>query len=130
MVLINGLIKTSLGNEYPDRFQRNGKILTNKLDIANGFNEFFVNVGPSLASKIKSPSSLSHIFDYTKIRNDKSMFINDVTQNELCKVVNDFHSNASAPLFKIGDDGEFINYRPVSLLSQFSKNLENFLITG
>ena len=31
-----------------------------------------------------------------KSRNDKSMFINDVTQNELCKVVNNFHSKASA----------------------------------
>ena len=72
---------------YPDQFQRNGKILTNKLDIANGFNESFVNVGPSLANKIKLPSNKSHIFDYMKSRNDKSMFINDVTQNELCKVV-------------------------------------------
>ena len=31
-----------------------------------------------------------------KSRNDKSMFINYVTQNELCKVVNNFHSKASA----------------------------------
>ena len=57
---LNELIKTSLGNVYPEQFQRNGKILTNKLDIANGFNEFFVNVGPSLANKIKSPSNKSH----------------------------------------------------------------------
>ena len=81
---------------YPDQFQRNGKILTDKLDIANGGNAFFVNVGPSLANKIKSPSNKSHIFDYMKSRNDKSMFINDVTQNKLCKVVNNFHSKASA----------------------------------
>ena len=51
--------------------KENGKIITNTLDIANGFDEFFVNVGPSLASKIKSPSSKSHIFDYMKSRNDK-----------------------------------------------------------
>ena len=55
-----------------------------------------MNVGSSLASRIKSPSSKSHIFDYMKSRNDKSMFINDVTQNELCKVVNNFHSKSSA----------------------------------
>ena len=29
------------------------------------------------------------------------------------------------PLFKTGDDSEFTNYRPVSLLPQFSKILEN-----
>ena len=100
---LNGLIKMSLGNVYPDQFQRNGKILTNKLDIANGFNEFFVNVGPSVANKIKSPSNKFHIFYYMKSRNDKSMFINDVTQNELCKVVNNFLSKACNNLFCIND---------------------------
>ena len=52
-------------------------------------------MGPSPASKIKSPLSKFHIFHYMKSRNDKSMLITDVTQNELFEIVNNFHSKAS-----------------------------------
>ena len=33
------------------------------------------------------------------------------------------------PLFKAGDQHKFINYRPVSLLSQFSKVLEKLFVS-
>ena len=38
---------------YPDTFKINGKNTTNTKEIANGFNSFFSNVGPSLASKLQ-----------------------------------------------------------------------------
>ena len=37
------------------RFIINENITTDKVQIANGFNSFFVNVGPSLANKIRFP---------------------------------------------------------------------------
>ena len=36
----------------PDYFKYNGKILTDSLEIAEGFNDFFVGIGPKLANDI------------------------------------------------------------------------------
>ena len=37
----------------PEYFTCNNKRIVNKKDIANGFNNFFVNVGPQLAKNIE-----------------------------------------------------------------------------
>ena len=41
--------------DLPQEFLSNGNILDSSLDIANGFNEFFANIGPKLASQIPKP---------------------------------------------------------------------------
>ena len=39
-------------NLLPDFFKENGQIITDYLEIANGFNNFFSQVGPKRASEI------------------------------------------------------------------------------
>ena len=39
-------------NQLPDFFKDNGQIITDNLEIANGFNKFFAQIGPNLASEI------------------------------------------------------------------------------
>ena len=138
------------------------------IDIANGFNDFFVNIGPILASKINLPDSKLHIYDYMRNRNNDSMFIEETSAEELSKTVNACSNKSSCdvndiniclvktifkslvhpfvhvcnlsfntgifpdnmkiakvvPLYKSGSKNVFNNYRPVSLLPQFSKILE------
>ena len=146
---------------------------------------FFLNVGPNLANNIRTLSN-SHVYDFMKDKSEKSMFVEDVTTNEIIKIVNSFknksscdvngismyilknvfiavvqpfkyicnlslnkgvfpddmkiarviplykgqswgftsHSTARIPLYKAGDKNVFTNYRPVSILPQFSKTLE------
>ena len=36
---------------YPEYFIKNNNIISKKEDIANGFNNFFTNVGPQLSKK-------------------------------------------------------------------------------
>ena len=59
----------------------NNRIVTNMVEIANGFNSFFVNVGPTLAKNIpnihKSPSA------FLKNRVTDCMCIEEVTNDEL-----------------------------------------------
>lgn len=53
--LIGTLINRKMkGQSIPTRLIRNNKIYTSKLDIAEQFNEHFINVGPNLASKIQN----------------------------------------------------------------------------
>ena len=51
--------------------------------IANAFNEYFVNIGPSLAKNIHSHSSAN---DYLDDANKCSMFFFPVTQDEIIKI--------------------------------------------
>ena len=165
---LNVLVKAKVSNFFPEEFIYNDNTLNTPVDIANGFNEFFVNVGPVLASKIISPDSKLHIYDYMKNKNNDSMFIEETSSDEIKKIVNAFSNKSSCdvndismslvkrvfeslvepfvyicnlsfntgtfpdnmkiakvvPLYKSGSKNVFNNYRPVSLLPQFSKILE------
>ena len=164
---LNSVIKSKSVIAYPEEFEQEGKLLSNKTDIASEFNKFFVNVGPDLANKIIAPPNM-HVYDFMKGKNKKSMNVEDVNTDEIVKIVNNFKSKMSCdvndinmnilkkiiiaivqplkyicnlslntgvfpddmkiarviPLFKAGNNNVFTNYRPVSILPQFSKILE------
>lgn len=165
---LNELItKKMQSNGYPPKFVHKGKIYDNKEEIANGFNDFFVNVGIELANKIPDIPDKS-IYNYLTYRNECSMVLENVDEKEIISVVMQFQSKKSKdyneinmfclkyiieciakpltyicnqsfitgifpdemkiakviPLFKAGEKDQFSNYRPVSILPQFSKILE------
>ena len=158
------------GRNYvlPEVFKDNlGKGVSGKKNIANHFNDFFVNIGPQLADKIEVVKN-DNIFQYMKTQNMNSMFLINVDEKEVLDLVNSCKSKTSldsdgismftvrkvfsaivrpfvyicnlsfvtgvfpsamkkakvCPIYKAGDKSKFNNYRPVSLLSQFSKILE------
>ena len=81
----------------PDAFLlKNSKInVTNPVDIANKFNEYFVSVGPQLAKKI--PKDSNTLFEsYLKGNYVESMFIEPVTENELLNEIINLNENKSA----------------------------------
>ena len=145
----------------------NGTCASGEASIANAFNNYFVNVGPSLANKIPEHKNIS-IFDFMNDKIYQSMFLLPTDETELFDIVNSCSGKSSMdsdemsmkfiknifscivkpfericnlsfvtgvfpdklkvakiiPLFKAGDKKSFNNYRPVSLLPQFSKLLE------
>ena len=50
------LNKTKKKRTFPDLFKINGENVSDKQVIANGFNQFFTEIGPKLANQIKSSS--------------------------------------------------------------------------
>ena len=166
---LNGLIKNKASSSsYPEEFNCNGNVIKGSKNIADGFNDFFVNVGPTLAKKIKDPPNNMHVYDFMKNSVNKTMFLADVDDEELNNIIKKCKSKMSTdvndinmsivkeifssivqpfkyvcnlslnsgvfpdrmktakviPLFKSGENNVFTNYRPVSLLPQFSKLLE------
>ena len=166
--ILNSIIKKrKTHSEYPDTFIHENKSVDSKMDISNGFNKFFVNIGPNLEKNIPNIAN-THISDYMKERKNNSMFIGGVTEYDVMKVVNNLKKKVSKdcndidmtiiktiiyeivtpftyicnqsflsgtfpnkmklakviPLYKTGKQNAFTNYRPVSLLPQFSKILE------
>ena len=154
----------------------NGKISSNKLETANAFNTFFVNLPRSLLQTnnipintnnypldfpdfpllndpnfnfILSPVSKSEILDViNSLKNSKSVgpdfFSIKIVKKfaylfaePLCHIVNEcFHHGCFPNLLKLskvipfhkkGDATLLCNYRPISLLSVFSKIFEKLL---
>ena len=52
--------KTTNKTQLPEFFKLDGKIITDKTDIANQFNTFFTHIGPSLASKITTDGNKTY----------------------------------------------------------------------
>ena len=67
------------------KFVVNGKTTTDRMKIANGFNQYFVNIGPTLASNI--PQNNKSSTTYMGSRVFESMVITPVVEEELCSVI-------------------------------------------
>ena len=158
---------TTVSSKIPETFLEGNEEIQNKKYIANRFNDFFVNVGPNLASEIQTPVNVS-VTNYLADPNAHTMYLDPVNESEVMNIVRLFDRKNSfdchgmnmslikdvivsiakpfahvcnlsfntgvfpdlmkvakvVPLFKSGKNNIFTNYRPVSLLPQFSKILE------
>ena len=166
--LLNEVISgAAMPSKIPDIFLEGKKELNSRKDIANGFNTFFVGVGPNLAAGIKKPDNAC-VEDYLPQPTADTMYLDPVNEMEIINTVKAFGNKNSldchglnmslikqiigpiatpfahicnlsfesgvfpdsmkvakvVPLFKSGQNNIFTNYRPVSLLPQFSKILE------
>ena len=143
--------------------------INNPKEIADKFNEYFINIGPNLANKIKCNENDN--FQNYLIGNYESMFLNPITEFELEKEIQNMNSNKCSgydcintkviqlsakeismplthifnltfltgvipddlkialvtPIFKGNDEQKFQNYRPISVLTCFSKLLEKHM---
>ena len=150
------------------QFVLNDQVTMDPNVISNGFNNFFVNVGPILASKIIT-DGISHRSFLTESL-QTSFFLEPTTTNEIKAVISKLKDGAPgrdgilpkhlkcisesiayplselanisfekgvfptelkiaivSPLYKAKDPMFFNNYRPISLLSVFSKILERLM---
>ena len=82
--IINGILHTK-GNKspIPDALKFGSNIINDPNQIANAFNDFFVNVGPTLASNIHSSTTAEQ---YLKDVNSSTLFMTPTDDGEIYKV--------------------------------------------
>ena len=83
---------------YPTEFKSNGSTISDNKAIAEYFNNFFVNVGPTLAKNI--PTCSNNFESFLSNRVDESIFLNPVTDEEILAIV----QNSKSKLSKGYDD--------------------------
>ena len=83
--LVNKTYSTRLS--YTTEFIKNGSIISGNMNIAEYFNSFFANIGPTLPKGI--PKSDRHVETVLGDRVTDSIFLNPVTDDEL---INSVHS--------------------------------------
>ena len=77
-------------------FNSNGHKISGDKNVANGFNQFFVNIGPALASNIPRSNSDNDFTQYLSNMNSMdSMYIEPVTEEEILQLVNNAKSKTS-----------------------------------
>ena len=166
--LIGTLVKRKTkGQTRPTRIILNNKTFTQEEDIAELFNNFFVNIGPALAKKITtnnkdptqyitssptcsfylSPITEAQVFALFSSLNENKTSLN--IPNKLIKLASEplskpftviyneslltgkvpelFKISKVTPIFKSGIVTELGNYRPIAVISPFSKVLERLV---
>ena len=93
------IIKEALGklenkNKFPDHFKFKGKLITDKYVIANNFNNFFINIGPTLSSKIK-PDSKASYKDFLKNKTNYVFNFQTIDRTSVLKTIDDLPNKAS-----------------------------------
>ena len=77
-------------------FRSNGHTIIGDKNVANGFNQFFVNIGPALASDIPKSDSDNDFIQYlSNMNNMDSLYIEPVTEEEIIQLVNNAKSKTS-----------------------------------
>ena len=119
----------------PSTFQVGDRLVTDPTEIANGFCKFFSNIGPSLANKL--PAVTSSFRDYLGPANSETIFLKPTSLTELRQIFNisletgvfpdKLKMAKIIPIFKADDPQLFKNYRPISLLTNFSKFYERVM---
>ena len=87
--------KTTNKTQLPEFFKLDGKIITDKNDIANKFNTFFTNIGPSLASTITTAGNKT----YKSFLNEPStneFTFNQITEVDVLNIIDKLPSKASS----------------------------------
>ena len=82
-------------NNFVSYSKCNDNEIYDKREIANGFNDFFVNIGPELAKNIFCPEN-NDVLQYMKYRKYvNSMFLHDVNKKEILDVIKSFGNKTS-----------------------------------
>ena len=91
--IIKSVINKNKSNKLTSEFKTTSSdIITDKKEISNKFNRYFINVGPSLARKI--PTSTKSYRDFLPPRNEESMYLTPVTCDEIKKIIRKLNEGA------------------------------------
>ena len=84
-MIIKQVINQNKINRIPGKFQQSNGTTSNPATIANAFNNYFVNIGPTLASNI--PDQGLEYRSYMPSGNDISMFLTPVSAPEVKNII-------------------------------------------
>ena len=85
-IIIKRIINKKKCSRIINKFIINGVQTTNGKRIANGFNDFYVNIGPTLASKIGN-SDIDPTVYVKSITNTSTVFLEPVDKDEVIIII-------------------------------------------
>jgi len=100
---INDIInKNSKSTLLPDHFVVNNNKISNPTEIAKCFNEFFISIGPNLATSIILPQNKSYS-DYLKSPCQQTFSFKKITREDTIRIIESLKPKSSAGEDKISN---------------------------
>ena len=94
--ILNTIIKKGhQAPSYPQEFVDNGSVVKNSMDIANGFNKCFVDIGQNLAKNIEPPSENVRVENFLGNSNNQSICLSSVEESEIIEIVKNWKNKKS-----------------------------------
>ena len=90
--IIRTVISKTKSCKTQNVFLHNDTVIHGKKEIANRFNNYFVNIGPDLASKI--PPNSVHFNNYMPQNNPNSFYLSPVNKEEVTKIINNLNNGS------------------------------------
>ena len=90
--IIKSVLNKNHTKNVQSTFSANGKIISDKKEIAENFNNFFVNIGPTLSNKI--PFTEGNIHDYLT-RTQNELFLAPVNKDEITEIIKNLKDSSS-----------------------------------
>ena len=91
--IIKHLINQNSKTKKVHNFIIKDNLVSDRKVIAKGFNDFFTNIGPNLANKIK-PTNIDPI-SYIPNQNQSSIFLTPVTEQEILNIISEMKNSAA-----------------------------------
>ena len=100
-IVINNTLNNNSRNSRQSECIVNNNKLTDPGDIANAFNDYFINIGRQLSDKIQSPH---HNGGYLHNQIESHLQLKSISEIDINNIINNLKNKASInPLFKAGD---------------------------
>ena len=126
-MIIDALNRNAKPKQHNICFKINDEVITDKQIIANNFNNFFVNIGPSLSKEIKAPSNKS-FRDYLTKTYQSTFEFETVHEETINKHINELKNKNSTG--KDGISSKLLKAIKTSLIKPLTLIFNQMLITG
>ena len=90
--IVKQVINKTKTSRISDKFIHNKTLLSDPVNIANCFNNYFINIGPTLASKLPK-ENISHR-DFLPERTTASLFLEPTDEVEIKKIIRNLKEGA------------------------------------
>ena len=91
-IVINNTLNNNSRNSIQSEFIVNNNKLTDPGDIANAFNDYFINIGRQLSDKIQSPH---HYSDYLHNQVESHLQLKPISEIDISNTINNLKNKAS-----------------------------------
>lgn len=92
---INDMVKGKSANSEINHIEKDGEKMCDPKDIASTFNNYFINIGKSIADNIDNINNYDTI-NFEEIWNNNSIILCDTNEREIIETLNELNKNAAA----------------------------------